>query len=70
MRLGHAPILAGRLDRGCGLHGLAERLHGDARRRRDVILAGGDVGYRLRFGTAWLAFHHVPGSFAQSLILA
>ena len=44
MRLGHAPILAGRLDRGGGLHGLAERLHRDARRRRDVLVAADNVG--------------------------
>ena len=44
MRLGHAPILAGRLDGGGSLDGFAERLHRDARRRRDALFAAGDVG--------------------------
>ncbi len=37
MGLAQAAILAGRLDGGGGLDGLAERLDRDARRRRDVL---------------------------------
>ena len=44
MRLSHAPILAGRLN-GCRrVHGLAECLHRNARRRRDALFAARDVG--------------------------
>ena len=71
MRLGHAPILAGGLDRGCGLHGLAERLHGDARRRRDALLAPGDVGYQDLFQIGLISLaHHVPGSLARGTNVA
>ena len=64
MRFGHAPVLAGRLDGGGGLDGLAERLHRDARRRRDVLVAAGDIGGG---GSAVLPgglaswFHHMAG---------
>ena len=44
MRLGHAPIFAGGLDRGGGLDGFAERLHRNARRRRDVLFAPDEFG--------------------------
>ncbi len=44
MRLGHAPIFAGRLNGGGRLDGLAERLHRDARRRRDALVAARDFG--------------------------
>ena len=40
MRLGHAAVLAGRLHGGRGLDRLAESLDRDARRRRDVLVAG------------------------------
>ena len=53
MRFGHAPILTGRLNGGGGLDRFAERLHRNARRRRDALLAAGDVR-----GSAVL-----PGSF-------
>ncbi len=43
MRLGHAPVFAGALDGGGGFHGFAEGLHGNARRRRDVLIAADDV---------------------------
>ena len=46
MRLGHAPVLAGGLDRGGGLDGFAESLHRNPRRRRDTFLAAGDIGGR------------------------
>ncbi len=38
MGLAEAAVLAGRLHRGGGLHGFAERLHRDPRRRRDMLL--------------------------------
>ena len=44
MRLGHPAILAGRLDGGGGLHGLAEGLHRDARRRCDALIATRNIG--------------------------
>jgi hypothetical protein len=44
MRFGHPSILAGRLDGGGGLHGLAESLHRDARRRRDALIATRKIG--------------------------
>ena len=44
MRLAETPIFAGRLDRGRGFDRLAERLDGHARRRRDVLVAGGRLG--------------------------
>ena len=44
MRLGQAPILAGGLDRGGGFDRFAERLHRNARRRRDVLIAPDDFG--------------------------
>ena len=44
MRLGHPPIFAGRLDGGGGLHGLAESLHRDARRRCDALIATRNIG--------------------------
>ena len=39
MRLAEPAILAGGLDGGGGLDGLAEGLHRNARRRRDVLVA-------------------------------
>ena len=58
MRLAQAPILAGGLDGGGGLDGLAEGLHRDARRRRDMLAArrarrasgGSDCGVRMLIG--------------------
>ena len=70
VRLGQAPILAGRLDRSGGLHRLAEGLHRDARRRRDVLIALDDVGGDAFFLCSLISlFHHAPGHFARSLIL-
>ena len=43
---GQTPILAGRLDSGRGIDVLAEGLHRDARRRRDVLVMRG--GFRGR----------------------
>jgi hypothetical protein len=65
MRLGQAPILAGSLDCGGGLHGVAEGLHRDARRRRDMLIANGDGRAFLQNGLAnW--FHHLAASLAYS----
>src|SRR4029078_10074636 len=41
VRLRHASILAGGLDGGGGLDGLAKGLHRHPRRRRDEVIAGG-----------------------------
>ena len=41
MRLGQAPVLAGRLHGGGGFHRLAESLDRDARRRRDMFVGDG-----------------------------
>ena len=38
MRLAEAAVLARRLHGGGGFHRLAERLHRDARRRRDMLV--------------------------------
>ena len=60
MRLGHTPVLAGRLDGGGGLHGFAERLYRDARRRSDLLLASDDVvrnGFRCVCLLSWLHLH-------------
>ena len=46
MRSGHAPIFTGRLDRGGDLDGFAESLHRDAWRRRDALIAAGNLGSR------------------------
>ncbi len=54
MRLGQPAILAGRLDGGGGLDGLAEGLHRDARRRRDVL--GREPRVRLRLAWCLRAF--------------
>jgi hypothetical protein len=43
VRLGHAPVVRGAADGGRGVGGLAEGLDRDARRRRDVVAAIGDV---------------------------
>ena len=47
VRSGHPAIFAGRLDRGRGLNGFAERLHRNARRRRDTLVAPGNLGGRI-----------------------
>ena len=68
MRLGHAPILAGRLDSGGSLDGFAERLHRNARRRRDALFAAGDVcrNALLPSGLAsWFRHIHAVASFGQ-----
>ena len=44
MRFGQAPVLTGRLDGGGGVDVLAEGLHRDARRRRDMFVATGGIG--------------------------
>ncbi len=61
MRLGHAPVLAGRLDRGGGVDVLAEGLHRDARRRRDMFVAAGGIREaRILAGGLVTLFHPVP----------
>ena len=42
MSLRHAPILSGRLNGGSGLDGFAKGLNRYPRRRRDVLVAGGE----------------------------
>ena len=63
MRLAQPAILAGGLHGGRGLDGLAEGLHGDARRRRDVLAVG--------CGSAWCwvgcVRHHCPTSLILPL---
>ena len=62
MRLGQAPILAGRLNGGGGVDVLAERLHRHARRRRDMLFAAGDSRRRRRLPrAAWLACLIITG---------
>ena len=73
MRLAQAAILAGRLDRGGGFDRFAERLHGNARRRRDVLFARATSRPRLcrcscanRF--AVVSPHHLPTSLIAPLV--
>ena len=68
MRLAEPPILAGRLDGGGGLDGLAERLDRDARRRRDMLVrAGGGDAARLLFGVLASVADHLPTSLILPL---
>ena len=48
MRLGQAAVLAGGLHGGGGFDRLAEGLHRDARRRRDMLVGGGAACGRCR----------------------
>ena len=63
MRLAQPPILAGGLHRRGGLDGLAKGLHGDARRRRDVLAVG--CGLRVSGGCVR---DHCPTSLILPLV--
>ena len=61
MDFGQAPILAGRLDSGRGIDVLAEGLHRDARRRRDVlVMRGGFRGRGFVLNRLTGLFHREP----------
>ena len=60
MRFGQTPIFTGRLNGGRGVDVLAEGLHRDARRRRDVFVAGGIGQVRLFAGGLVGLFHPIP----------
>ncbi len=61
MRFGQTPVFAGRLNGGGGVDVLAEGLHRDARRRRDVFVAAGGIGQaRLFAGGLVGLFHPIP----------
>ena len=67
MRLGQAPIFAGRLNGRGGLDRLAERLHRNARRRRDVLVAPDESRRAVSAAAAALTGfivrpHHLPTS--------
>ena len=68
MRFGHAPVLTGRLNGGGGLDRFAKRLHRNARRRRDTLLAAGDIrGSAVLPGSlaSWFHHTHATASFAK-----
>ena len=68
MRLAETPVFAGRLNRGRGLDGLAERLDGHARRRRDVLVAGECLRRRrFRRGGLQRSSDHLPTSLIAPL---
>src|SRR5579875_454120 len=66
MRLRKPAILAGRLHGGSGLHRLAEGLHRDARRRRDMIVPCAGLG---RHAAILGGLRCVLDHFPRSLIL-
>jgi hypothetical protein len=64
--LAETAVLAGRLDGGSGLHGLAESLDRDARRGRNMLLDRGR-GLRLFFGSLASVADHRPVSLSLAL---
>jgi hypothetical protein len=61
MDFGQAPIFAGRLDGGRGIDILAEGLHRDARRRRNVlVMRGGFRGRSFVLNLLTGLFHREP----------
>ena len=69
MRLAETAVLAGGLDRGRGFHRLAERLHRDARCRRNVVL-GDDNLDGCGCGGFYGLSDHLPTSLILALLLS
>ncbi|MGY3646425.1 hypothetical protein ACVWW2_001716 [Bradyrhizobium sp. LM4.3] len=67
MGLAETAILAGRLHGGRRFHGLAERLHGNARRRRNMLLDRGERCLRLLFLRLASVVDHLPVSLSLAL---